>query len=80
MIPSAIKSDRSGYSSGGAVSGTDSESESEFQSKIKGKRVDKAFKWTPEFEDKLEDILIKHSFDFKAATREFVKEINQDDQ
>lgn len=80
VIPTAIKADRGGYSSGGAVSGTDSESESEFQSKIKGKRVDKAFKWTPETEEQLEEFLIKHSFDFKAATRDFVKEINKDDQ
>lgn len=55
VIPSAT-----GYNSGGAVSGTDSESESEFQKKIKGKRVDKAFKWTPEYEELLEEILMKH--------------------
>ena len=49
-----------GYGSVGAVSGTDSESESEFQQKIKGKRVDKVFKWTPEYEEILEEILMKH--------------------
>ena len=35
------------------------------------------FKWSPKSEDLLEEILIKHSFDFKSACREFVKEINQ---
>ena len=45
IIPSAVST---GYASGGAVSGTDSESESEFQQKIKGKRIDQVFKWTPE--------------------------------
>jgi hypothetical protein len=61
IIPSAIKSMADlGYGSGGAVSGTDSESESEFQQKIKGKRVDKVFKWTPEYEEMLEEILMKH--------------------
>ena len=28
----------------------------------------------------LEEILMKHQFDFKVATREFVKEINKEDQ
>ena len=62
----------------GAVSATDSESESEFQSKIRGNRPQAQFKWTPKSEDQLEEILIKHSFDFKAACRDFVKLINLD--
>ena len=42
--------------------------------------MDQQFKWTNEYEDMLEEILIKHSFDFRSATREFIKEINKEDQ
>jgi len=66
--------------SSGAVSGSESESESEFQSKIRGGRVNNQFKWTSDYEELLEEVLIKHSFDFKAASRDFVKEINKDEQ
>jgi hypothetical protein len=41
--------------------------------------VKEPFKWTSEYEDLLEELLIKHSFDFRAATRDFVKEINKED-
>ena len=38
------------------------------------------FKWTSDYEELLEELLIKHSFDFRAASRDFVKEINKDEQ
>lgn len=62
-----------------AASATDSESEAEFQKKVRGGRPKKMFKWTPKHEHELEELLIKHAFDFKAATREFVQVINQAD-
>ena len=37
------------------------------------------FKWSPKYEHELEELLIKHAFDFKTATREFVQLINQSD-
>ena len=57
---------------------TESESESEFQTMIRGNRVQKEFKWTPKTEAKLEEILMKHEFEFKAASREFCEYINKD--
>jgi hypothetical protein len=79
-IPAAVMAPTGNKICSGAVSGTDSESESEFQSKIRGNRVKQQFKWTSAYEDMLEDLLIKHSFDFRAASRDFVKEINKDEQ
>ena len=81
VIPAAIfkSGDQNRGKNYGAVSGTDSESESEFLQKIRGKRVNAAFKWTPEYEEELEEILIRHMFDFRVATRQFCKYINKDD-
>jgi hypothetical protein len=59
------------------VSATDSESESEFIAKLRGGREKNKFNWTPEAEEQLEDVLIKNQFDFRAASREFCKLINQ---
>jgi len=47
--------------------------------RIKGRRAKAKFEWTPWVEVQLEEILIKHLFDFKAATREFVKLVNKSD-
>ena len=86
VIPAAIRAPQAGYSSGeerkkdyvaGAVSATDSESESEFIAKLRGGREKNKFNWTPEAEEQLEDVLIKNQFDFRAASREFCKLINQ---
>ena len=79
-IPAAVLAPTGNKVHSGAVSGTDSESESEFMSKIRGSRVKQSFKWTSEYEDLLEEVLIKHSFDFRAASRDFVKEINKEEQ
>lgn len=81
VIPVAIKTsgDHNRGKNYGAVSGTDSESDSEFMKKIRGNRVKAAFKWTAEYEEELEEILITYSFDFKAATRAFCKYVNKDD-
>lgn len=73
VIPAAIR--KKNYEAG-AVSATDSESEAEFQQKLRGNRTKAAFKWTPKHEHELEELLIKHSFDFKAATRDFLRLIN----
>ena len=59
------------------MSATDSESESEFIAKLRGGREKNKFNWTPEAEEQLEDVLIKNQFDFRAASREFCKLINQ---
>ena len=59
---------------------TESESESEFQTKIRGNRVQKDFLWTPKNEAKLEEILMKNEFEFKAAAREFCEYINKDSE
>ena len=86
IIPAAIKKP-SGYSSeeskdknfvAGAVSATDSESETEFMSQLRGGRTKQPFKWTTEYEDILEEVLMKNQFDFRAASREFTKVINKD--
>jgi hypothetical protein len=47
--------------------------------KIRGNRVKAQFKWTPEHEEELEEILITFSFDFKSATRAFCKYVNKND-
>lgn len=70
VIPAAIPQlPASGYNSGGsgkkdyvagAVSGTESESESEFITTLRGNRKRTTFKWTQEYEDILEELLIKH--------------------
>ena len=82
-IPGAIPAVR-GYGSGdghmyGAVSGTDSESDAEFLNKLKGGRRSTEFRWTPENEQLLEEVLMKHQFDFKGACREFVKLVNTEE-
>ena len=61
------------------MSATDSESDAEFMATIKGRRTKAKFEWTPALEVTLEEILLKHLFDFKAATREFAKVINKED-
>lgn len=48
----------------GAVVSTDSESESEALTKMKKQKEIVQFKWTPEWEDKLEEILMANFFDF----------------
>lgn len=48
--------------------------------KIRGQRTTVPFKWTPENEAELEEILIKNSFDFRSTTREFCKHINKGDE
>jgi hypothetical protein len=59
------------------VSGTDS-SESEIENDGKSRFLNmQAFKWTPENEGLLEQILMKHFFDFHAAAKEFSKAINE---
>jgi len=66
IIPAAIR--KTGYTSAekdknyvaGAVSATDSESETEFIAKLRGGREKTQFKWTPEAEEKLEELLIKN--------------------
>ena len=35
------------------------------------------FKWTPENEELLEEILMKHFFDFNQASKEFSKIVNE---
>ena len=43
---------------------TDSESEADVSKAIRNKKNVVQFKWTPEYENQLEDILLKHYFDF----------------
>ena len=59
-----------------AVMSTDSESEQDLlDSKVK--REDrKIFKWTPFYEEVLEELLVKHIFDFKLASEELNKMVN----
>ena len=71
MIPvaaaSAVDNPRdpnsSGNSSGGAVSGTDSESEPDTMGRMVKDLT--AVSWTPGLEAKLEEMLIRNAFDFK---------------
>ena len=63
----------------GGVSGTDSESDREFLKTMRGQRIVLPFKWNTKNEELLEEILIKHNFCFKAATREFTTLVNKDD-
>lgn len=77
VIPAAIR--KQNYEAG-AVSATDSESETEFQQKLRGDRTKATFRWTPKHEHELEELLIKHSFDFKVATRDFLRLINSLDE
>ena len=62
----------------GVVVATDSESESEYLQRNKGDLEIVSFKWTPEYEDKLEDILMKNYFDFHIAAKEFSRLVNGD--
>ena len=56
---------------------TDSE-ESEIENDQKRKVVPmQEFKWTPENEELLEQILMKNFFDFHASAKEFSKVINE---
>jgi hypothetical protein len=57
---------------------TDSESECDYIERIKGDREVVSFKWTPEYEEKLEEILMKNYFDFHAAAREFSRTVNKE--
>lgn len=78
IIPAAIGSDHnSGNSSGGAVSGTDSESEPETM----GRMVKdlSAVEWSPKLEGQLEEILIRDAFDFKQAGKDFQRYLNSPD-
>lgn len=60
------------------VASTDSESEAEYLQRNRGNMEIVNFKWTPEYEEKLEDILMKHYFDFHAAAKEFSRIVNKD--
>lgn len=79
IIPAAVadNSNNSGNSSGGAVSGTDSESEPDTM----GRMVKdlSAINWNATLEGKLEDILIRNVFDFKLAAKEFQRYVNSSD-
>ena len=59
---------------------TDSESESEYISRIKGDRELVSFKWTEQYEDKLEELLMKNYFDFHTTAREFSRLVNKERQ
>lgn len=58
---------------------TDSE-ESEIEDPSRKTLPMQQFKWTPENEELLEQILMKHFFDFNAAAKEFTKIINENFQ
>lgn len=58
----------------GAVYATDSESDLERARKA-NKQI-QTFKWTKDYEDVLEEILLKNEFNFSAASREFSKLVN----
>ena len=53
-----------------------SDSESEYEQQVKASKQVVPFKWSVEYEDQLEQILIRNFFDFNAAAREFSKIIN----
>ena len=57
----------------------DNESESESILKWKGDRQIVPFKWTKEYEDVLEEILMRTFFDFHLAAKEFSKLVNTDE-
>jgi hypothetical protein len=64
----------------GCVMSTDSESENDptIMAKRAGYRKE-IFKWTEFYEDKLEELLIKHMFDFIRAAQEFSAMVNNFD-
>ena len=57
---------------------TDSESENE-AAKANG-RVITQFRWTPSFEEKLEDMLTQNMFDFHKTAKDFSALVNKDDK
>jgi len=65
-------------SSAGAVYSTDSESEAENMHKMEKEKDLVQFKWTPEWEERLEEILMRNYFDFHATAKEFSKLVNGD--
>lgn len=73
IIPNVVPGGSPPYSAG-VVATTDSESEYEA-----GDKKVLPFKWTPTWEDKLEDILTKHYFDFHATAKEFSRLVNNND-
>eukprot|EP00347_Sterkiella_histriomuscorum_P004474 403360327 len=76
IIPEA-QSDkkRNGYDSASVPMTSDSESDAE--SLIRNQKQIIPFKWTPEYEDILENILMKNFFDFNAAAKEFSRYLNE---
>jgi len=75
VIPAAQNND-SGNSSGGAVSGTDSESDAPT-----GKVIKDLFqvKWAPKLESELENMLVRNVFDFVATSKEFQRYLNSNE-
>jgi hypothetical protein len=69
---------RRGFDAGGVVMSTDSSGESEPDNGANSRKLVsmQQFKWTKENEDLLEEILMKHFFDFHQAARDFSKAIN----
>jgi hypothetical protein len=57
---------------------TDSESESEVVRLQRQSKEVMPFKWTPEMEDKLEELLMNNYFDFHKTAREFSSIVNKD--
>ena len=53
-------------------------SDSESEIDINSRKNFKPFKWTPEYEDQLETLLMKNFFDFNATAKEFNRIINGD--
>ncbi|CDW79659.1 dynein assembly factor axonemal [Stylonychia lemnae] len=62
--------------SAGAVATSESESDAEAYYRNNKQLIQ--FKWTSEYEDQLEDILIKYFFDFSHAAKEFSRLVNPD--
>lgn len=77
IIPNVVpqmRQEEQNYSAAGVVATTDSESEYEA-----GNKNIVPFKWTTEWEDKLEELLTKNYFDFHATAKEFNRLVNQNE-
>lgn len=60
----------------GAIVPMTSDSESDADSIMRNNRQIIQFKWTPEYEDLLETLLMKNFFDFNATAKEFARTLN----